>query len=96
MKSIYRRSALLFFVSCFAFYFLAFESSSARAETVTSAEERVTTMVWGVAETGNKAKADAEKKARQKAGGDYVVVKVEVRRIADRYHYHLIFSYPKP
>ena len=86
---------LLFFVSCFAFHFLAFESS-ARAGTVQLAEERVTTSVWGIGVGGNEAKADAEKKAREKAGGDYVVVKVEVKRIADRYHYQLIFSYAKP
>ena len=95
MNSIYRRSMLLLFVYCLAFNFLACESS-ARAGTVLLAEERVTDTVWGKGETGNEAKADAENQARQKSGGNYVVVKVEVLRIGERYNYHLIFSYTKP
>lgn len=60
------------------------------------AEERVTDSVWGTGKTGNEAKADAEEEARQKSGGNYVIVKVEVKRLGEQYNYHLTFRYAKP
>jgi len=95
MNPIHRRTVLLLFVSCLAFHFLACESS-ARAGTALLAGERVNDTVWGKGATGNEAKADAEKQAREKSGGDYVVVKVEVKRLGEIYHYTLRFSYAKP
>ena len=86
---------LLLFVYSLAFHCLASESST-RAETVMLAEERVTDSVWGKGAGGNEAKADAENRARQKSGGDFVVVKVEVKRVGEQYNYHLTFSYAKP
>lgn len=64
MKVTDRHRLLLLLVQGFAFPFLACESS-AIAATAALAEERVIASVSGYGNTGNEAKADAEKKARE-------------------------------
>ncbi len=95
MNLIDRRSVLLLLVHGFAFQFLACESSAV-AETVAFAEERVIASVSGYGNTGNEAKADAEKKAREISGGTYVVEKVSHQRNGEKWLYQLKFSYVKP
>lgn len=95
MNSIVRRSVLLLLVHGFAFHFLACESSAV-AETAVLAEERVIASVSGYGNTGNEAKADAEKKARERSGGTYVVEKVSHQRNGEKWLYQLKFSYIKP
>ncbi len=95
MNPIHRRSVLLLFVFGLTFHFLACQSS-ARAGTVQLAEERISDTVFGTGKTGNEAKADAENQARQKSGGNYVVVGTQVKRVGEQYNYILTFSYAKP
>ena len=95
MNIIDRRCVLLMLVHGFAFQFLAC-GSSAVAGTAVLAEERVIASVSGYGNTGNEAKADAEKKAREISGGAYVVEKVSRQRNGKKWLYQLRFSYVKP
>jgi len=95
MKIIDRRSVLLLFAHGLAFPYLACESSAVAGAAVL-AEERVVELVNGYGNTGNEAKADAEKKAREISGGTYVVEKVSHQRNGEKWLYQLKFSYIKP
>jgi len=95
MKIIDRRSVLLLLAHGLAFHSLACESS-ALAGTAALAEERLVASVSGYGNTGNEAKADAEKKAREISGGEYVVEKVSHQRNGEKWLYQLKFSYVKP
>lgn len=94
MNVIDRRSVLLLLAQGFAFPFLACDSSAV-AETAAFPEERVIASVSGYGNTGNEAKADAEKKAREISGGTYVVEKVSHQRNGEKWLYQLKFSYAK-
>lgn len=95
MNSVDRRSVLLLVVHGFVFHFLACESPAV-AGTAVLAEERVIASVSGYGNTGNEAKADAEKQAREISGGTYVVEKVSHQRNGEKWLYQLRFSYAKP